>query len=165
MKGSTYPLQTLFELREKAKKETEEAFAKAKQKHDAAKQKLQTMQTDLENMIAARKGKQHEYAEGLRQKETQVKTAQVQQQHVKSLMKQEEDQKEAIEKQRDVVSQEREKMKHAQKIMITASQEYKALEKHKEKWQLEKKKRIENKLEIQADELAQSQFLKSKRGE
>lgn len=154
-----YRLQALVTLRERRKEEAER-FLGVKLAELAAEQKRQKeMEEELERMIAKREAKMREYAEksmkGMMAAQ-EVVGANV---YIERLKEQEEAQENAIEGQKQVVAQKHDEVDEARKQVVLATQNLKALEKHKEKWALEVKKEQEAREEAVMDEIAQTIFL------
>jgi flagellar export protein FliJ len=154
-----YRLEALRKLRERKKEETErilgEKLAALKKEQDRQRE----MEEELERMIAKREAKMREYAEksmkGMMSAQ-EVVGANV---YIERLKEQEEAQKNAIEGQKQVVAQKKEEVDEARKAVVIATQDLKALEKHKEKWAQEVKKEMEAREEAVMDEIAQTIFL------
>ena len=79
--------------------------------------------------------------------------------YIERLKEQEEAQENAIEGQKQVVLQKKDEVEEARKGVMLATQDLKALEKHREKWAAEVKKDLEAKEEAVMDEIAQTIFL------
>jgi flagellar export protein FliJ len=76
--------------------------------------------------------------------------------YIERLKEQEEAQKTAIEGQRGVVRQRQDDVDGARQDLVLATQEVKALEKHREKWEEEVKKERQMREENRMDEIAQA---------
>lgn len=154
-----YRLQALVTLRERKKEEAERflglKLAELKKEQDRQKE----MEDELERMIAKREAKMREYAEKSMKGMMAAQDVVGANVYIERLKEQEEAQENAIEGQKQVVAQKRDEVDEARKGVMIATQELKALEKHKEKWQLEVKKEQEAKEEAVMDDIAQTIFL------
>ncbi|MEI6791077.1 MAG: hypothetical protein WCK42_07850 [Myxococcaceae bacterium] len=153
-----YPLQTLFEIRERAKKDSEEAYAKEKQKLNEAEKKLKEMQEELKKMKAFREQKRAEYFEAMNSLLLKIEKIKINQRHLDGLLEKEEAFLLEIRKQEQVVEGAKERVQKALDIMMKATEEYKVLEKHKEKWALKQKKEREQKEESESDDITQARY-------
>ena len=154
-----YRLATLFKLRERKKEETEQALAKCVKALKVETDRLAEMEAELERMIAKRKAKVREYAEKTMRGEMSAQDAVSANLYIDRLKELEDNQKNAIESQKGVVAQKEEAVRAARAELVKATQDLKALEKHKEKWLEQLKKEDEAKQEEIMDELAQRIFL------
>lgn len=154
----TYRLQTLFELRERAKKDAEDAYAIEQKKVQAEQKKLDDLNADLAERIRQREQKIIEYAQESAQGKSTIEKMQGQGRHIDSLKEKEALLKIDIEKQEDVLKRAQKVAQEKLEIMLKATQEFKALEKHKEKWTKEVKKELEKKEEESAEDISQSQY-------
>lgn len=153
-----YPLQTLFEIRERAKKNSEEAYAKEKQKLDEAQKKLDQMHEELKEMQALRRQKRDEYFAEMSSSATKIDLIKIAERHVQMLLEKEEAFKLKIAEQEQVVAEAKEVVQKALEVMMKATEEYKVLEKHKEKWALKQKKAQEQREEAEADDITQARY-------
>ncbi len=153
-----YRLQALFDLRERAKKEAEEFYAKEKQRAEQEEKTLAQMEHRLLEMKAFRAKKNLEYAEQLRSQISTVDKITVNEAHLKSLKAKEESHAVQIDQQKLVVQRAQNDLKIAMARLTKATQEFKALEKHKEKWLKEVKKQMERKEEEAAEDISQAQY-------
>lgn len=160
-----YRLQTLFEMREKKKKEAEDDYGTAMKEKVAEEKKLEEMKQELVKMQHAREAKRVEYAERAARGEYNVQQIQANQRHLERMKEKEGAYKMEIEKQKDAVKAAERVVEEKKEAMIAATQDYKALEKHKEKWKDEVKREMALKEEDQMDDLAQTIFLKRQREE
>ena len=117
------------------------------------------MEQELERMVAAREARKRSYAEKQMRGEMSAQAVIQANDYIKRLLEQEEAQENAIEGQKSVVAQRELSVQQAREDLVTASQELKALEKHREKWQDKVKKERQKKEEENLDELAQTIFL------
>jgi hypothetical protein len=157
-KKKDYRLQVLYEMREKGKKEAEEFYAEKKKKTAEEEKKYQEMQQTLEDMIAHREGKKNEYAESLRSGGINIQAVQANDRHIDRLKKEKEAYAVEIDQQHEKVEIAKGEEEEAMQAMLKATQDYKALEKHKEKWAEQVKKEIMAKEEDAAEDVAQAQY-------
>jgi len=153
-----YDLQTLFDMREQKKKETEDTYAEAQKKLAAEDKKLKNMQKQLEDMKTLRTAKKIEYTNAMQKEVMTIEKIDINNRHLEMLEKKEEAFKLEIEKQKEMVAQAKKASSEALKIMLKATQDFKSLEKHKEKWLKEVKKAIAKKESDAADEISQAQY-------
>jgi len=153
---ATYRLQTLLEIRERAKEEAQRFLAEAMAALKAEQDRLRDLENELERMIARRETKKREYAEKAMRGEMDARSAVAANVYIERLKEQEQLQADSIEAQKGVVAQKTDEVDAARQDLIRADQELKALEKHKEKWAEEVKKERQAKEEIAADEIAQT---------
>lgn len=160
-----YRLQTLFEMREKAKKAAEDAYADAQKDVANEKKKLEEMHAELKRMMDLREAKRVEYATRASKGEYNVNQIQANLRHLDRMKEKEGAYKMEIDKQKDAVKAAERVAEDKKQAMISATQEFKALEKHKEKWAQEVKREIQLKEEDAQDDLAQTIFLRRQREE
>lgn len=153
-----YPLQTLFEIRERAKKDAEDNYAREKKILDQEEAKLKEMQEKLEQMRQARLSKRDAYFQEMQEGKLSIKEIQMGRRHLEMLFQMELDYKEKINTQKEVVEEAKQKTSKALEVLTHATQEFKVLEKHKEKWTKKKKKEREKREEEAADDLSQSRY-------
>ena len=151
-----YRLTALYGLREKAKEEAERILAQAMRALKEEQTRLEEMQAELERMIASRKAKAKEYAEKQMRGEMSAQAMISAQSYLERLKEQEQAQERTIEGQQRVIEQREKEVDRARQGLAEATQELKALEKHKEKWEKEQKRKRQLKEEELLDELAQT---------
>lgn len=151
-----YRLKTLFKLRERKKEEAEHYLAQCLAALREEQQRLREMEEELERMIAKREAKMREYAEKSMRGEMSAQSVVGANVYIERLKEQEESQKTAIEGQRGVLRQRQDDVDGAREDLVLATQEVKALEKHREKWELEVKKERDMREENRMDEIAQA---------
>lgn len=155
-----YRMQTLFDLREKAKEEAEEFYAGKKKAVAKEQQKLDDMKQTLRDMAAARQAKKEEYAEKMRAGDLNINAIQANDRHIEKLKQEEQAYQVEIQRQHERVNEAQAEADDAMEAMLKATQDYKALEKHKEKWMKQVKREVMLKEEDAADEIAQAQYFK-----
>tara|TARA_B100000959_G_C14688297_1_gene503605 strand:+ start:233 stop:724 length:492 start_codon:yes stop_codon:yes gene_type:complete len=159
-KDNKYRLSALLELRERKKDQAEHYLAECMQILRTEQERQRDMEAELERMEAKREERIREYSEQAMRGEMSAQAAISSNVYIERLKEQEDAQKEAIENQKRVVLQKKEAVEGARKDLVLASQELKAIEKHKEKWQEALKKEREAKEEQEMDEIAQSVFFR-----
>jgi flagellar export protein FliJ len=156
-----YRLQTLLELRERAKKDAEEVFAQALQQLAEEEARLREEEENLERMIEDRHRRREEYARKLASGEMKVTDQSNAYRYIERLKEKEVEQQTVIDAQKEQVREAEKEVKRAQDALVLANQELKALEKHKEKWEEEVKRERMLREENAMDELGQSIFQQS----
>jgi flagellar export protein FliJ len=156
-----YRLQTLLEIRERKKEAAEQHLGACLHALRKEQDRLKEMQTELERMIAKREARRREFMEKAMAGEVAALDAINSNKYIERLKELEVVQRDAIEGQRAVVAQRQEDVDAARQALIAATQELKALEKHKEKWTEEVKKERAAKEEEAMDELAQTIYIRA----
>jgi flagellar export protein FliJ len=159
-KQPDYRLQALLEIRERAKEEAEHQLGEALAAHKAELDKQQQMEQELERMVARREQRKREYAEKQMRGEMSAQDVIGANTYIERLREQEEAQKQAIEGQKAIVAEKQQQVDLARQNLVKATQDLKALEKHKEKFIEDWKKEMQGKEEEAMDELAQQIFLR-----
>ncbi|MEZ4272563.1 MAG: hypothetical protein R3C68_14385 [Myxococcota bacterium] len=154
-----YRLKTLFKLRELKKEQAERYLATCLQALRVEQDRQREMEEELERMIARREAKKREYAEKAMSGKMDARSAVAANLYIERLREQEQVQEDAIEGQKGVVAEKKQDVQGARADLVNATQELKALEKHREKWQEEVKRVRQSKEEETLDEVAQSGFL------
>jgi hypothetical protein len=157
-KTPAYRLQVLFEMREKKKKQAEEEYAEKKKKVIAEQQKLDEMRQTLKDMVQARHEKKAEYAERTRRGEYTVSQIQANDRHIERLKQKEAAYQVEIDRQQERVQEAERIAQEAMDALVKATQDFKALEKHKEKWIKQVKKEQMMKEELAVEDIAQAQY-------
>lgn len=153
-----YRLQVLFDIREKEKKAKEEAYAAKKAQVIAEQKKLDEMKQKLRDMIAFREDKKREYVDKMRSGELTIGQITGNDRHIEKLKQQENAYQVEINRQMERVADAERECAAALDEMVKANQEFKALEKHKEKWVKGVKKEQLAKEEDAAEDIAQAQY-------
>ena len=157
-KSPAYRLQVLFEMREKKKKEAEELYAEKKRKVIEEQKKLDEMRQKLKEMVQLRQNKKAEYAERTRMGEYTVSQIQANDRHVERLKQQEAAYQVEIDRQQERVQEAERIAAEQMEVVVKCTQDFKALEKHKEKWLKQVKREQMLKEELAAEDIAQSQY-------
>lgn len=153
-----YRLQALLEIRERAKKEAEEAFAEAMQMLAEEQARLRQEEENLERMIADRHRRREDYARKLASGEMKVTDQSNAYRFIERLKEKEVEQQTVIDAQKEQVREAEKEVKRAQDALVLATQELKALEKHKEKWLEEVRRERMLREENTMDEIGQAIF-------
>lgn len=153
-----YRLKTLVDIRERKKEAAERHLGQCLQNLKKEQDRQKEMELELERMVAKRELKKREYMEKAMQGSMSAQAAINSNQYIERLKELEAAQKAAIEGQKAVVAQREEDVKDARVKLTEATQELKALEKHREKWEEQLKKEAEAKQEEAIDDLNQSIF-------
>jgi hypothetical protein len=157
-KGPAYRLQVLFEMREKAKKEAEEVYAEKKKLVIVEQKKLEEMKLNLQGMIQKRQDKKAEYAERTRRGEYTVAQIQANDRHIEKMKQAEAAYQVEIDRQQERVVEAERVADEAMQVVVKATQDYKALEKHKDKWQKKVRREAMAKEEDAIEDIAQAQY-------
>jgi flagellar export protein FliJ len=151
-----YRLQALLGIRERAESEAKQVFADAQAILREQEDLLKSYEQELENMIADRLRRREEYSQKLASGEMKISDQSSAYRYIDRLKEKETDQKYKIEGQKESVRQAEMEVKRAQDALIIASQELKALLKHKEKWAAEIKKKRDQREADEMDEIGQT---------
>ena len=157
-KRPVYRLQTLYDMREKEKDKAEEAYAEAKRKVAVEQKKLDDMKAHLQDMIQARQNRRIEYAEKMRTGELTIAQITGNDRHIERMKNEESAYEVEISRQAEAVKEKEGEAEIAKEEMIKATQEFKALEKHKEKWLKQVKRELMLKEEEEVEDIAQAQY-------
>ena len=157
-----YRLATLMTLRERKKEQAEHALAAELGALAKQQKRLDDMRQELIAMEDRRQALRRDYMEKAMRGQTGANEAVRHNAYVEHLKDVEKQQKEAIADQADVVLEHERLVQAARNVLVAATQELKALEKHREKWLEEVKKAREAKEEQEMDEMAQTIYLRHK---
>ncbi len=157
-----YRLQALMEMRERAEEEAKQVFADAQAALREQEQVLANMEQELQDMIEDRLRRREEYSQKLASGEMKITDQSSAYRFLDRLKEKEQDQRYKIEGQKEVVRQAEMDVKRAQDQLILATQDLEALQKHKEKWEKERKKLRQAREEDQMDEIGQVIFNQNK---
>lgn len=149
-----YRLTTLLDMRERTKKEKEDLFADAKKKLYEQQQIAENLRKQHQQMKDNRTAKANELQDKMRKGELGVNDYLNGDRYLKRLDQEIEDFKEVIREQDKKVIFAQQEVDWANEEMLKATQDYKALEKHKEKWQEEVKQERIAKEELDQEEIA-----------
>jgi flagellar export protein FliJ len=153
-----YRLQTLYEIKERKEKEAKDAFAAAQAALRQQEKLLEDMKAELERMIQDRHRRREEYSQKLASGEMKITDQSAAYRFIERLKEKEKEQELKIEGQKEQVRFAEKEVKRAQDAFIVATQDLKALQKHKEKWLADWKKEMAMKEEDVMDEVGQVIF-------
>jgi len=153
-----YRLQALYDMREKEKEKAEEAYAEAKRAVILEVKKQDQMKANLQDMIRARQDRRMEYAEKMRTGELTIAQITANDRHIERMKNEEAAYEVEIARQGERVKEKEEEAEKAKEEMLKATQDFKALEKHKEKWLKGVKREQMLKEEDAAEDIAQAQY-------
>jgi hypothetical protein len=157
-KSPAYRLQVLFEMREKKKKEEEEEYATRKKQVVVEQKKLDDMKQTLRGMIQAREEKKADYAERTRRGEYTIHQITGNDRHIERLKQKEAAYQVEIDRQHERLQDAERHAEEQLQAVVKATQDFKALEKHKEKWAKLVKKEAMMKEEMASEDIAQAQY-------
>jgi flagellar export protein FliJ len=121
------------------------------------------MEDELQRMIEDRKRRRQEYADKLASGEMKITDQASAYRFIDRMKEMEQEQQGRIDGQRENVREAEKLVKRAQDALIVATQELKALLKHREKWAEEVKKEMALKEENLLDEIGQTIFSQNSR--
>lgn len=153
-----YRLQTLYEIKERKEKEAKDAFAAAQAALRQQEKLLEDMKAELERMIQDRHRRREEYSQKLASGEMKITDQSAAYRFIERLKEKEKEQELKIEGQKEQVRSAEKDVKRAQDAFIVATQDLKALQKHKERWLADWKKEMAMKEEDVMDEVGQVIF-------
>lgn len=159
-----YRLQALLGIRERAEEAAKEVFANAMNALARERKLQQEMEDELQRMIEDRKRRREEYSQKLASGEMKVTDQSAAYRFIERLKEKEAEQSARIDGQKEQVREAEKALKRAQDALIVATQDLKALQKHKEKWEEEVKKDRMMREEDMMDEIGQTIFNAGKGG-
>ena len=151
-----YRLQALLGIRERAEEEAKQYFAEMQAALRQQEELLQEYEKELEEMIADRMRRREEYSQKLASGEMKITDQSSAYRYIERLKERETDQKYKIEGQKESVKQAEMDLKRSKDALVHATQELKALLKHKEKWETELKKKRAQRQADEMDEIGQT---------
>lgn len=155
---ATYRLEALLGIRKRAEEHAKEVFAQAMSALAREKQTLKEYEDELKRMIEDRQRRRAEYAQKLASGEMKVTDQSAAYRYIDRLKEKEAEQQVRIDGQKENVREAEKGLKRAQDALIAATQDLKALEKHKEKWAEEVKRERAMREEEMMDEIGQTIF-------
>lgn len=153
-----YRLQVLYDMKERAEKDAKDAWASAQARQREQEKLLEDLKAELERMIEDRKRRREEYSQKLASGEMKITDQSGANRFIERLKEKEKEQEAKIESQRENVRNAEKETHRSREAYMVASQELKALQKHKEKWQADWKKEMAMKEEDNLDEIGQVIF-------
>jgi flagellar export protein FliJ len=157
-----YRLQALLGIKERAEQDAKEVFSKAQAALREQEKLLADMEAELQRMIEDRERRREDYSRKLASGEMKVTDQSSAYRFIERLKEKETEHKYAIEGQRENVRNAEKELKKAQDALVEATQELKAIQKHKEKWAEGVKKERQQREEDELDEIGQVIFNKKK---
>jgi flagellar export protein FliJ len=158
-----YRLQTLMEMRERAKKEAEDAFSAAVKALKKEQDELKRLQEDLEKRRASRKAKVEAYLQEVMAKGAGINGLTMMGRYEQRLKDEELQIELEIAKQQEVVRVAERLVEQKRRDMAEAAKELKAIEKHKEKWAKEIRTERQMREELNQEEIGNTLFLMRQR--
>ncbi|MGE6762470.1 flagellar assembly protein FliH [Corallococcus interemptor] len=158
-----YRLQSLLDMREKAKEEAEQAFSdavKALAKEEAEQKRLEA---ELERRRKERKAKVQEYFQQIMAKGAGINGMNMMARFEERLKDDEAQVALQIEHQKEVVRTAGRLVEQRRMLMAEAAKELKAIEKNKEKFIKQVKKERQDREELQQEEIGSALFLARQR--
>lgn len=160
-----YRLQALLQIREREEEAAKQAFAEAVNHLREQERILEEHQQELKRMVEDRLQRRQEYARKLAAGEMKITDQSGAYRFIDRLKEREQEQQGVIDGQKENVREAENDVKRAQDNLVTATQNLKALLKHKEKWQEARKRALQMKEENMLDEIAQTIFQKNQSGD
>ncbi|MGA9520787.1 MAG: flagellar assembly protein FliH [Myxococcaceae bacterium] len=154
-----YRLQTLLEIRERAKEAAEQAFAEAMQALAKEKQKLKEMEEELERRKRERKQKVLAYLEEVMSKGVGAGGLNMMNRFEERLKDEEVQLALEIDGQKEAVKAAERLVEERRREMAEAAKELKAIEKHKESWQKQVRAEREMREELSQEEIGNALHL------
>lgn len=154
-----YRLQTLLQLRERQKQGAERDLAACLETLRAEQERLRGLEEELRRTVAKREAKIREYSEKTMRGELDARGVAGANVYVERLRRLEEAQRSTLEGQQTIVADKENGVVCARADLADAMRELETIEKHREKWEQQVKKRQLAQQEAAMDELAQTSFL------
>jgi len=153
-----YRLQTLLEMRERAKEEAEQAFSAAIKALEKEKVELKRLEDDLEKRKAERKQKVMAYLNEVMAKGSGINGMNMMSRFEQRLKDEEAQVALDIERQKETVKVAERFVEQKRREMAEAAKELKAIEKHKETWQKQVKAERQQREELTQEEIGSALF-------
>lgn len=154
-----YRLQTLLEIRQRAKEAAEQAFSEAVREVTRQEQQQQKLEQDLEQRKADRKHKVDLYLQEIMARGAGVSGMNSMNRYEQRLKDEEAQVALEIERQKEVVKRAKKAMEEKRQEMAQAAMDLKAIEKHKEKWLKEVKAARQAREELAQEEIGNALHL------
>ncbi len=154
-----YRLQTLLEIRTRAEDAAKEAFSGAVRACEQQKQKLSSMQMELEKRKVERKAKVQAFLSEMTSQGGGISGFQQMNRFEQRLKDEEAQAALQIERQKTVVAEAEELVEQRRFEMAEAAKEKKAIEKHKENWQKQVRYERQQKEELNQEEIGNTLHL------
>jgi flagellar export protein FliJ len=158
-----YRLQTLLDMRARAKEEAEQAFSAAIKALEKEKAELKKLEDDLERRKAERKQKVMAYLQEVMAKGAGINGMNMMNRFEQRLKDEEAQLALEVERQREVVKVAERTVEQRRRDMAEAAKELKAIEKHRETWQKQIRAERAAKEELTQEEIGNALFLARQR--
>jgi flagellar export protein FliJ len=158
-----YRLQTLLEIRERAKEAAESAFSEAVKALEKEKAELKRLEQELETRKVERKQKVRAYLDQVMAKGAGINGLNMMSRYEERLKDEEAQLALEIERQKDSVKVAEKLVEQRRREMAEAAKELKAIEKHKENWQKQIRTERQAKEELSQEEIGNTLFLMRQR--
>jgi flagellar biosynthesis chaperone FliJ len=159
-----YRLQTLLEMRERAREKAEQAFSDAIKALEEQKAGLKRLEQELEQRKAERKQKVMAHFQQVMARGTAGPNGFTMMNRYEERLKDEEAQLALeIERQKEAVTAAERLVEQRRREMAEAAKELKAIEKHKENWQKQLRAERQAKEELNQEEIGNTLFLMRQR--
>ncbi len=154
-----YRLQALLDIRTKAEDDAKDAFSAAVKAHEAEKKKLVSMQAELEKKKVERKAKVQAFLEDVTKKGGGITGFQQMNRFEQRLKDEEAQMALEIERQKEAVMQAEKLVEQRRQEMAEAAMEKKAIEKHKDTWKKQVRFEMQQKEEMNQEEIGNTLHL------
>jgi flagellar export protein FliJ len=158
-----YRLQVLVEMRERAKKEAEQAFSDAIKALEKEKAELKRLEEDLERRKRERKQKVAAYLQEVMAKGAGINGLTMMNRYENRLKDEEAQVALDIERQKEAIKVAEKLVEQRRREMAEAAMELKAIEKHKETWQKQIRAERQAREELNQEEIGNTLFLMRQR--
>ncbi|AKF80753.1 flagellar assembly protein FliH [Myxococcus sp. MISCRS1] len=158
-----YRLQTLLDMRTRAKEEAEQAFSDAIKALEREKVELQRLMDELERRKRERKEKVAAYLKEIMAKGAGINGMNMMGRFEERLKDEEAQVALEVERQREAVKVAERLVEQRRREMAEAAKELKAIEKHKETWQKQVKHERQQREELSQEEIGNALFLARQR--
>ncbi|WP_342380848.1 flagellar assembly protein FliH [Myxococcus stipitatus] len=158
-----YRLQTLLDMRARAKEEAEQAFSDAIKALEREKAELQRLMDELERRKRERKEKVAAYLKEVMAKGAGINGMNMMGRFEERLKDEEAQVALEVERQREAVKVAERVVEQRRREMAEAAKELKAIEKHKETWQKQVKYERQQREELNQEEIGNALFLARQR--
>lgn len=158
-----YRLETLLEMRARAKEAAEQAFSEAIKALEKEKEALRLLEEDLVRRKAERKERVRTYLNEVMAKGAGINGLNMMNRFEQRLKDEEAQVALDIERQKEVVKVAERTVEQKRREMAEAAKELKAIEKHKENWQKQVKYERQQREEMTQEEIGSALFLARQR--
>jgi hypothetical protein len=158
-----YRLETLLEMRARAKEEAEQAFSAAIKALEKEKQEQKRLEEELERRKVERKQKVMAYLNEVMAKGAGINGMNMMGRFEQRLKDEEAQLALDIERQKEAVKAAERMVEQRRYVMAEAAKELKAIEKHKENWKKQVKQERQQREELNQEEIGNALFLARQR--